>query len=685
MTFFQKRVLSVFTGVIVVAAFFHCASWPAQAAAPDTTASVCQKSCGSLHEGLASDDPQTSRAVDEILKRCADAYAQTEHFYAKGRHLAEIKVDENRQVLREQNIEVSYERPARINITCCEASGAATSRFVADGERILMVWDKQLRLFGGAPENLVYRIIRQPSSLAAFVDEDAAGDIYEDETGCLTASVAAPIFLSRDALSWLHSHVMEYYYDGTERVAGRCCHRIRFHQKDPYLAVTQWIDCESYLIWKLAVVRAQTDKGTPIWALGAADSGEMWTTIFDEMTTRPRSARGEFRVAPPAGLTLAADETSSAPLPTTRDTAPSFLQRLLRAAVSTSSAKTSVSLEFQEPAGRWKLGKLWNFDKRIVSLSAGFTKSVFAVTADAKVWRLTAQGLQPIPVAVDFFPDVVVPWKVGGNVWLVLLRTGGNRLQVVDLEGKTLWQRTLPSRIWCVSADNESSPPQLWLGLESGLARLNARGETEYATRRQRNIAQLVVAHHPRYGKVWLGLGIRNPELWLFDAAGKPLQKIWTSDAPLGLEAVKPPCDAAMVVGAISRQGNELALRGLGPNGETLWTTYVAPRLERFGGDFTSFRDTASEAPCPQHFLAVTPEGALREMNAWGDIVWDGRLIFDRVSALLEAGSVGDAITSADIDGDGEDEIYLVAEKTLLELKRAHSGAGSSGTRPSSR
>jgi hypothetical protein len=72
-------------------------------------------------------------------------------------------------------------------------------------------------------------------------------------------------------------------------------------------------------------------------------------------------------------------------------------------------------------------------------------------------------------------------------------------------------------------------------------------------------------------------------------------------------------------------------------------------------------------------------------MNAWGDIVWDGRLIFDRVSALLDASSVGDAITSADIDGDGEDEIYLVAEKTLLELMRAHSGAGSSGTRPSSR
>lgn len=636
--------------------------------AQDTTVAVCLQKCGSIREGRTQDDRETSSAVDQILEHCVRACRNVSQFYAIGRHLGEIKVDSSRRILREQRIEVAYMRPDRLRIALSDPSGRATARFEADGHQVLMVWDKQMGLFGGVPENLVYRIHAQPP-LAAFVDEETDGDLYEDASGCLSASVVGPLFISRDPRAWLHSHVAEYFYDGIERVGNACCHRIRFHQSSPDLAVTQWIDCETGLIRKLSVVRAQTETGTPCWALGPAASGEMWVTIFDEITTGTLPGSLRFESKPPRGITEAKGTDETQPPRSTAASAP-FLQRLLRAASGSALEKTSVSLENQWPREHWQVKRSWRFENHIAGISTGRARMVTIVTADGKVWLLDQKGLKNIPASLDFYPDMAVPCKLANQPAVVLARSGGTMIQAIDLEGHGLWTRSMPARVWCVAADDQTTPPRLWVGLESGLSQLDPTGRTLFSIRRQRNITQLVISHHPVYGRVLVGLTIQKPELWLYTFAGRPLAKLIPTDALIGAE----PCDIAtglLMVGAISREGNELALRGLGPSAETIWTVSMAPRLDRLGGDFTSIRERTQEG-VTQHFVAVTPKGKLREVDDHGRIVWDGELVFERLQTLLAGGTLAGAMTSGDLDCDGRDELYLCSDQNLVEIGLAH-------------
>ncbi|MCX7626614.1 MAG: hypothetical protein N2Z21_10470 [Candidatus Sumerlaeaceae bacterium] len=646
--------------------------------ADKSAGSICARNCGNIQCGSTRDSVATSHSVERILAECANVYRHVDSFYAKGRHLAQIKIDASRQILREQDIEIAYEKPNKISIVCRDPSGRATSRFVADGHRVLMVWDKQMRLFGGALENLTYRIIPEPPSLSAFVDEENHGDLFDDESGCLSASAVGPLLLSRDTLAWIHSHVVEYYYDGVETVSGHCCHRIRFHQNSPEIAVTQWIDCQTGLLRKLVVVRAQTERGTPAWALTAGASGEMWATVFNEITTGTLPKGLTFRADPPGDISESRDEVLSAPAVRSSGSTQSFLQRLLRAAARPEDARTSVALEKQEPTRRWRVGNIWTFEKRIISVSSGSLRELLLTTADAQVWRLAQKGLQRLPMALDFYPDIAVPWTGGGEPQVILARTGSRKLVTVGLDGRPRWQRTLASRLWCLTADSETSPSRLWLGLENSLALLDADGQTIFSTRRARNVAQIITATHPDYGKVLACIVISKPELWLFRLNGSPLELLQQSDALLGMEAVKVPSEI-FLVGAISREGNELALRGLDRRGRSVWTTYITPRQERLAGDFTSYVDRGEELP-HQYFVAVTPHGWLREVSCDGTIVWNGKLVIDPLSTIVSSDTVGDALTAADLNSDDSPELYVVCGKALIQLER-ESVAGSVNSR----
>jgi len=69
-----------------------------------------------------------------------------------------------------------------------------------------------------------------------------------------------------------------------------------------------------------------------------------------------------------------------------------------------------------------------------------------------------------------------------------------------------------------------------------------------------------------------------------------------------------------------------------------------------------------------QHFVAITPTGRLREVDSRGQLVWDGQLSLDSVSTLLTGDSLGNALTAADLNGDGSDELFVAAEKDLFML-----------------
>jgi hypothetical protein len=640
------------------------ASAAADAAPPTTTGSACAASCGRIAAGNAADNAETSRAIDAILRRCAELYSHTPSLVAHGRVLAQVKIDSSRSIVRGQSLELAFSRPDRLKIVVRQPSGDLTAQFVADGKNLLMVWDPQLHMFGGVPANLVYRLMPQPPSLASFCDEEYAGDLYDDETVCISASAVAPLLVSADPLAWLHSHVTEYYYDGVEQVEGRCCHRIRFYQADPDMAVTQWIECETALLRKLVVVRATTDAGTPMWSLTAAASGEMMEAVFDDVTTAPKAEDLRFVASAPAGVKEAAAAVRQ--MAASSSPAAPFLQRLLRAAISSSQEKTSASVDRQWPAPRWRVGNSWRFVTRIAGVSHGRPGWVALVTRDGKAWRLDRKGLAALPTNLDFAPDMVVPWRAGKSWNLLLARSGGPWLAAVDEEGRTLWERTLAGSVLCMGLNDEESSPRLWLGMTGGLSILDTQGRGIYSVRRQRALAQVEFATHATLGKVVVGLSLEKPDLWLYDLSGHPLRRVRPEDRLLGMEAAVPASDL-FLVGGISREGNELALRGLGMEGETLWTVMIAPRMERLGGDFSSVR-VKDVAGTQQHFVAITPTGRLREVDSRGQLVWDGQLGLDSVSTLLTGDSLGNALTAADVDGDGFDELFVAAEKDLFML-----------------
>jgi len=641
-----------------------------QAKASDTTTCSCTASSEILREGLVTADEKTSRAVDEILKRCAEAYKTMERFSGRGSHLGQIKLDESRQLVREQRFEIAFERPNRLSVIFRLPSGAATSQFTANGKEVLMVWEPQMRLFGALPDNVVYRVFPQPPSLSVFVDGDATADLYDDESGCLVASIAAPLLASSDPLAWLHANVVEYYYDGCEQVAGHCCYRIRFHQTNPEVAITQWIDSENYLIRKLSVVHARSALDTPSWSMSTAAVGEMWVTTFDDISTGPLSAPSSFSTVPPAKAKKAQTGLAEAQSPANNVSMP-FFQRFLRAAITSSQRETSITLKQQDPAHRWEVGKVWTFDSAIAGLSSGRPDFIVFPTKDGKIWWMDACGLRELPHPTAIQPDIVVPFRAPHEWDLLLARQERSLLSLVNLRGEKIWDHEFPSEILSITVDDQqTSHPLIYVGLKSGLAVLSPEGKTLYATRKARYIREILVTEHSIYGPVLLTVSGEQAPLWIHSRSGQPLVSLLPENRLFAVERM-PGTQNPFLVGSLSRDGKEFAVRGLGPEAETVWTVLVSPQMENPSGDFCLVR-SKEKASQRSYVMASTTAGKLREIDDKGRVLWDGLLVFSNVPEFVSSLSV-QAMASADLNSDGTDEVYVIAKERLIRLDRNRS------------
>lgn len=662
------------------------AAGPSQATSPlaaklsPTSAPLALPHAG-LRPGRASDDPATSRAIETLLARAALSYARAPRYYAKGTFHLVAKVNGSQRLARSETFELAYVRPSRLCITFRDPdSNSLTRQFSADGTRVLVVWDPCGLLCKPDPSRLLFRRFDQPPSLAAFVEEAFPGDLYPDPSGCLAASAIAPYLLSVDPLAAAHAHVVDYFYDGIEAVAGRPCHRIRFHQVDPPVAITHWIDNQDYSLRRMSLVHAQTEEGIPTYSLAAAAAGSMWLVTLDTISTTSLPRSIDFSPLPPPGTqeTTAPRARSSSPPASSA----SFLERLLSRAIAAKTASTTVSVERQSPTDRWKIDRSWSFDAPIEGLSSGHTAFVILATKDRRLWWLDQAGLRALAPTTSFLADSPVAWKVRGQWCLVLARRGAPQLLATTTDGLTLWERTMPSEVLALYADDDPTSPSLFVGLEQGLFRLDPAGKTTFATSFARNLAEIAPAHHPDLGKVLVGLAIPHSELALFRTDGRPATKLLPEDPLRGIEP-GPPASSLFLLGAISRDGQEVALRGIDPQGRTLFTTYLAPKMEQAAGDFTTVRSRTATSTA-YTFVGVTPAGHLREIDERGRIVWDGDLIWHGWPRTSKTDPLVGAITSCDLDGDGQDELLLAARNRLIQLGR-RGDEGPPAASPSSR
>ncbi len=478
-------------------------------------------------------------------------------------------------------------------------------------------------------------------------------------------SAPVPLLISRDPYEWLQANIIEHLYEGTEEVAGHCCHRICFLQEGPPIAVTLWIDCESGLLRKQTVVKAETERGTPVWAMATAARGLLVQVILDEISTAPAKLARGFDTTPPANVPSAESvATQTVPPPAPEG---SFLQRLLRAAVSEKLVTTSATIEDQWPAPRWQVAKVFPLQARVAAVRQLSPQALVFLLSDGTLWHIEGAEPHRIQAQLGFVPSTVASCREAQKPAVALAAKGKPWLALVSSSGQLLWQRRLPRAVQGIECSTFGTTTTLCVTHTDGYSCLDLAGRTTWSFRSEEDLQAVMAARHPSHGDVFVGLSQRNPMLQVFAPCGRPTEQLHLDDPLVELLAPTRPMGELFLVGALSLRDNEFILRGIGPQGETLWTTPIAAKLERFGGGFTELREQRASGE-EVHFVAVTPTGRLREVDAQGRLVWEGQLRLDVPPAMLAGLSLGDTLAKVDLDRDGQDEILLFAEKKLLYL-----------------
>jgi len=180
-----------------------------------------------------------------------------------------------------------------------------------------------------------------------------------------------------------------------------------------------------------------------------------------------------------------------------------------------------------------------------------------------------------------------------------------------------------------------------------------------------------LVTEHPIYGAVLLTVSGEQAPLWIHSRSGQPFVSLLPENRLFAVERM-PGTQNPFLVGSLSRDGKEFAVRGLGPEAETAWTVLVSPQMENPSGDFCLVR-SKEKATQRSHIMATTTSGRIREIDERGTVIWDGMLVYSNVPELVSSLSV-QAMTSADLNTDGTDEVYVIAKEQLIRLDRNGSG-----------
>lgn len=656
----------------------------------ETTAPV--SSGGDIPEeiplGNAADDPVTSRAVMQILKESARRYATVETFRATGTYIEATKIERGEKVQEKQSassVEILFRRPDRLRISVTGEDVAAG--FVADGKQVTFQWPKQKQ----------YRQFPQPDSLAAFVEEERAGEILDDETNAIVYSLVGALLISEDPLRWIHANVESYVYDGVEEVRGRPAWRIKFLQSDPAIVVINWVDKETKLLSKVSIIQARDENGEFVESYADSTYGQIRIVVLDRMETGlPAPADREFAARIPKGWTVKKQEEAARP---SRRESVSPWERLVRAAAATTGEKTSPTLTVESGGNLLRLSRMMERPSKVTGLAAAGDlvpgeRALAAVSEKSLTFfRHDGEVIREAPIRGGTDLVMVADGEAGTSPVLVTASTYGAAVRGFGSDGRELWSYERPGRrigsVTVARAPGETAD-SIYVGYldGTGLRVLGSDGRLRFASRRLTGITALTAGEIPGTG--WRVVASTGNSGGFFSPRGEFLSRMpdeEDSAVQVGLLALDDSQPSAPLLQVASVGGAEYVLRRARPDNSPVWTVPLAQEVKEAepvglvvarlrlpasgdGGTAATGADGADGGADGTRPFAVTllSDGRVTVTSPEGRAVWRGKAVFGGAAVSGDLERVASALATADLDGDGEDELYVGGEGHVLQI-----------------
>ncbi len=624
--------------------------------------------------GNAAHDETTSRAVMQILRECARSYETADTFRAEGTYIEAAKATTSDKAVTEENssrIEIRYRSPDKLRVDVAGAEIAAG--LIADGGTVTQLW----------PNEKEYRRMPQPPDLAAFSEDQRAGELIEDDTNALVYSVTAALLISDDALNWLHANVKTYIYDGVEEVRGRPAWRIKFLQTDPEIVVINWIDKETRFIAKVSIIQARDDDGDFVESYADSAYGRIRIAVLDKIETGPRTiGKDAFEFKVPKGWKVRKTEAPEKPSAASEL---SGWERLVKAAAAAQSEKTTPSLSAQTGEGDLRLADWIERPDRVTALaaaaSAGSEGTTFILAASAgKIDFLNARDEVTRSVNVTGTPDFLALLRTAESTGPLVAAAGiyGDTVRTYDFQGNAQWSYERPgSRISGIAAARapDGKPDSLFVGYlgDTGFRKLGTDGTVRFASRRLTGITSLAAGDLAGAGpRLAVSTGRGGA---IFSLEGEKLSKMTEESGAVqvGLLAVEDSNPSAPLVQAAGVGEGEYVVRRVRLDGSPVWTAPLAQGVEEaepVGLTVARLRLPGGGGQAKPYVAAMLSDGRLTLASAEGEIAWRGRLSFgEALSGDLER--VATSLLAADRDGDGEDELYAGGDGGILRIETA--------------
>lgn len=644
------------------AANFKCIGTALLIAVISATASAAESE---IPIGPADENAETSRAVTAILNRCVVAYEELDTLHTTGQYLSVSKDEDSETTYSEARVTLDYESPNRLAAHVFSDSPELACAFVADGTTVSQVWvnayfDEQNKKFLQLP---------QTEMLGAFVDtRREGGELFDDKSGTLAVTAIANLLISNDVHEILFANIDRFIYEGSVEVGSHQCHQVRFIQSSPDVNVILWIDAASSLIRKTSFIYSYDENYDLVDSFEEGNSAEMMVMTWDEITTDPAKIDGSaFEVEVPS------DHEKFDPKANSSSYKPhkSFWESLVSGAAETAEVTTWTltreqgSMNVSSEAFLELHGELLVMDD--YQFPDSTSRSLLIAAPDGKVQLYDNSG--KLKSSVDLKQKITnfdcMETTTGEAMQFLAIPDDAKTMIAWDLDGKPLWSYSHPlgNVSHLASGFSESS---VYIGLHNGVGvrKLDEAGNIEYAN--GSGWAYWIYPAPPALDRV---MCVSIAKLNFFDSS---LNLKSTYETYPEMDGITIQWDtenpAAPIIALVDTPDDDVLLQRRTLSGDVLWTTMVKPELDNLLDYDVGWLTIPVDGKSQRCISCVLSTGDIMIADENGKALYRAHLDVDVASVNRAGGENISYSCIADLDGNGSDEIYVQADKTLLRL-----------------
>jgi hypothetical protein len=605
-----------------------------------------------LKTGDISQDDHTSAAIFEILRRCALQYKDAKHFSARGTYIESTKHFTSDEAQFAAKLEIQFSRPNRLRIDLKDSE--ISSMFLADGTTITMAW----------PNDRRFQQIAQPDSLSAFSEQERNGPLLTDESNSIMRSVVAALLITPDPIGWLHANVIEYDYEGTEAVEGSLAYRVRFRQTNPHMIVLNWIDTKSYFLRKVSIIRGLDEDGNYVDSYEKAKAGTIRVAKFSSIETTGTVAKDSFKWSPPKGWKVKKEELATVPQPEE-----SPWMRLFRVAAAETGTVSATTMTVQFGSNQVVPG--WHYSPRqkvlgLVPFSTATTHSICAGLDNSSIALLDFNGTAyTVPVAVS--PEYIAPVDLATTTGAFVAESNG-KSALCRLDGTSNWQYDFGQRILDVQSNASGSTVTIRVGTLSGLVSCSKEGAITFSSRTAGDI--ISIAQIPGSAPVAATV---SGEIVFYHPWGEYLREFNVTDSIASI-ALTSRSHEMHILTFGTDDNNDPVLRSYGSEGALEWTSAITAQSREAD---TQSLSIVRRNGNPDVAATLSSDGSISLVTLDGKPFWRGIIKAVNPAISPEPSEFAFALTTADLNGDGTDEIYVSSKAGVTQLKYVPPAPGS--------